>query len=89
MIFPFLISENKNTPKTEKMEWIKKYKAAALIIAGIENTAVSISFLRPLNYLTNLNNLIALKIRNPFPIDNPLSFVTKSIMDITTITKSN
>lgn len=89
MIFPYLISENKNTPKTENIEWIKKYKAAALIIAGIENTAVSINFLRPLNYLTNLNNLIALKIRNPFPIDNPLSFVTKSIMDITTIIKSN
>lgn len=59
------------------------------MIAGIENTAVSISFLRPLNYLTNLNNLIALKILNPFPIDKPLSFVAKSMMEISTIIKSN
>lgn len=89
IIFPSVISENKNTPSTENIECIKKYKAAALIIAGIEKTAVSINFLSPLNYLTKRKSRTALKILNPFPIANPLSLVTKSIIDITTIIKSN
>lgn len=89
IILPYLISENKNTPNTENIEWIKKYNAAALIIAGIEKTAVSINFLSPLNYFTKRNNLTALKILNPLPISNPLSFVIKSIIEIITIIKSN
>jgi CubicO group peptidase (beta-lactamase class C family) len=58
-------------------------------MAGIEKMAVSISFFNPLNYRTNLSKRIALNILNSFPIPKPLSLVTKSIIDMQTIMKSN